>query len=285
MFSRPYKKIKKDYQRKNLQNPFFHRPRPSRPKHISRLYVGGGVLIVGAAGWFFLFSSFWNFNQVNIQGLTRLPTAAIEQIVWQQGSESRWLLFRQSNIFIFDAKALVLTIGADYDFAGVTVVKTWPRIITLKISERPYAFIWKEGNDLMYASADGYAIKEPAVSADDQKKYPIMDNQTGQTMIGDKDKIGLQSDYLNFFLTLSTDLAAHPDLSVAEFIVNREFNTLRVKFSAGPVAYFNTKNPALDQLNNLVLVKNEKIKDNFSKTDYIDLRYGNKVYVNPEFSN
>jgi hypothetical protein len=283
--SRPYYKIKKDYQRKNLQNPFFHRSQPGQRKYLGKLSMGGSLLVIGLAVWFFMFSSFWRWDQVRIEGLTRLPAGEIEKIIWEQGSASRWLFFRQSNIFAFDAGALERKVSAAYNFAGLAVKKTWPRTLTLKVSERPYAFIWREGSDLFYASADGYAIKEPAVSAADQKKYPILDNQTGQTMIGDKNKISVKGDYLNFFLELSADLAGQPDLATERFIVDREFNTLQVKFIAGPLAYFNTKASAADQVNNLVLVKNAKIKDNFSKTNYIDLRYGDKIFVHPEFSN
>jgi len=214
-----------------------------------------------------------------------LPAAEIEKIVLEQGSESRWLFFKQSNIFIFDDKSVIKKITDNYNFAGLDIKKTWPRTITVKISERPYSFIWQEGSDLFYASSDAYAIKGPTVSDEDQKKYPILENKTGQALIGSRDKINLQDDFLGFFLGLNNELNEHPELEVEKFIIDSEFNTLQVKFLNGPVVYFNTRTMSTDQLTNFLLVKNAKIKDNFSKTNYIDLRYGDKIFINPEFSN
>jgi hypothetical protein len=280
-----HRKIKKDYQCKNLHNPFFRKAKQEKKKYAIQLYIGGSLLGFGLIIWFFLFSPVWQWDNIQIEGLTRLPADDIKSIVRDQGSDKRWLFFSQSNIFAFDAKSLTQKIVANYNFSGLTVEKSWPRTLVLKISERPYAFIWQEGTSTLYASADGYVIKDPAVSAEDQKKYPILENQTGQTMVDADNKINLKSDYLVFFLQLNTVLAMHPDLAVGKFILDRELNTLQVKFVAGPLAYFNTNNPAANQVNNLILVKNAKIKDNFNKTNYIDLRYGEKIFINPEFSN
>jgi len=285
ILSRPkYKKIKQDYQRKNLQNPFFRRARTGKRPYAVKLWVAGGLMLLAAAAWFFFFSSFWRWNQVKTEGLTSLPAAELENIIREQGSASRWIFLSQDNIFAFDAEQAEQKISAAYNFAGLNLNKTWPRTLTLKISERPYSFIWQEGTEMSYASADGYAIKEPSVSDEDKAKYPILDNQTGQTMIGARDKIGIKDEYLNFFLDLSAELSRHSDLPVQSFILDQEFNTIRVKFNDGPLVYFSIKSPAVEQVDNLILVKNAKIKDNFSKTNYIDLRYGDKIFVHPEFN-
>jgi len=279
------KKIKKDYQHKNLKNPFFRRPKSDKPQYITKLYAAGGILAFILLFWFLFFSFFWNWDKVVIEGLTCLPSEEIEKIVLEQGSESRWLFFRQSNIFVFDDKSVIKKITDNYNFAGLDIKKTWPRTITVKISERPYSFIWQEGGELCYASGDAYAIKGPTVSDEDQKKYPILENKTGQALINSKNKINLQDELLDFFLDLNNELNEHPELEVEKFIIDSEFNTLQVKFLNGPVVYFNTRVASAGQLTNLLLVKNAKIKDNFSKTNYIDLRYGDKIFINPEFSN
>jgi pyruvate/2-oxoglutarate dehydrogenase complex dihydrolipoamide dehydrogenase (E3) component len=59
-----------------------------------------------------------------------------------------------------------------------------------------------------------------------------------------------------------------------------EFNTIKVKFRNGPLVFFNTKTDVVSQIDRLVLVKKEKIGDNFSKTNYIDLRYGSRIFIN-----
>jgi cell division septal protein FtsQ len=234
--------------------------------------------------WFFLGSAFWRLQNLNVVGLTRVDPSGLEKIVWDQTGERRGLFFHQSDIFLFNKQEAEQAIGANYNFAGVNINKIWPRTLKINVQERPYAFIYQEGSSLFYAAADGYIIKEPAVSPDDQKKYLILENKNSATLIGDDNKIKVTSGYLSFLLDLNNHLAAEAaDLPLERFIIDQELNTVKVKFSNGPLVYFNVQDSAEDQISRLLLVKKEKIKDNFSKTNYIDLRYGDRVFINPDF--
>jgi hypothetical protein len=46
----------------------------------------------------------------------------------------------------------------------------------------------------------------------------------------------------------------------------------------GPAVYFNIEEDIDKQINKLIIIKNEKIKKDFNKKTYIDLRYGDRVY-------
>ncbi|MFA5184653.1 MAG: FtsQ-type POTRA domain-containing protein [Patescibacteria group bacterium] len=280
--SRP-KNIKKDYQRKDLRNPFFHRQAAGKrffPLHWTILAI---ILLSALLIWFFLAAPFWRLEQIKVSGLTRVPGGNLENIVWQQTAASRGLLFKQSNLFLFDQEEAEVAILAEYNFAGVEIEKLWPRTLAVKVSERPYAFIFQEGSQLSYASADAYLIQEPAIQEEDKKKYFILENKNSETLVGEKDKIRISESYLNFIMNLNQGLAAYPELSVERYIIDQEFNTIKVKFAGGPQAYFNVKDDAVKQIALLLLVKKEKIKDNFSRTNYIDLRYGDRIFINPDF--
>lgn len=278
-----HRNVKKDYQRKNSPNPFFSHKSSEKGRISPRFWVLGGLLAVIFLIWFFCAAPFWRLQDIKVSGLTRLDPALIRTEVWNQTAQKRWVMFQESNIFLFDETAMKKKIMSDYNLAGVEIKKKWPRTLDILISERPYAFIFQEGSALSYASSDGYVIKEPAVTEDDKKKYFILENKNPGTLVGDKDKISINSDYLNFIFELNGQLVARPGLPIEKFIIDQEFNTIKVKFLSGPLVYFNTKDSAASQVGNLVLVKNDKIKDNFSKTNYIDLRYGEKIYINPEF--
>ncbi len=284
MFKRSYyRRIKKDYQHKNLRNPFFHRPEKGKSrlsfKWLIPAVFGLAIFLI----WFFLAAPFWRLQQIRVSGLTRVPESALENIIWSQTASTRWLFFKQSDIFLFDKEAAAKTILSDFNFAGVGIYKIWPHTLEIKVSERPYAFIFQEGSRLFYASADAYLIKESAVTPEDQKKYFILENKNPNTLVRADNKINIDSDYLNFILSLSQHLSLYAELPVERFIIDQEFNTVKVKFVNGPLAYFNVKDDAAKQVSLLLLVKREKIKDNFNKTDYIDLRYGDRIFINPDF--
>jgi len=285
MVVRPsYKKIKKDYQRQNLHNPFFHKPakakNPQRLKWFFLAILSVSLFMI----WFFLAAPVWRLKEIKVSSLTRLNSAELEQIIWNETGNRRGLFFREDNLFLFRREAVIAKIIATYNFSGAAIKKKWPNILELKVIERPYAFIFQEGSAYYYASADAYIIKEPVVSEVDMKKYFLLENKNERTLITDSEKINVKDDYLSFIFDLNGRLSAYPELPVEKFIIDQEFNTIKVKFVAGPVVFFKVQEEAGVQINRLLLVKREKIKDNFSKTSYIDLRYGDMIFINPDFN-
>ncbi len=280
-----FKKVKKDYQRKNLPNPFFRHSSSGKNKHLNNkqtlilIFLSLIFLI-----WFFLLAPFWRIQNIIVIGLTRAPQGEINKIIWDQSSSRRWVFFKQSNIFLFDDTQASKNIIDKYNVAAAEIKKEWPHTLKVVINERPYAFIFQEGTKLFYASADGYIIKQPPVKISDEKKYFLLENDNPGTLISNHDRINIKANHLSFIFALDKALASHPDLPVGKFIIDSELNTVKVKFINGPVVYFNVKDSINRQINILLLVKNRKIKDNFKRTKYIDLRYGNRVFVNPNFN-
>lgn len=277
-----YKKIKKDYQAKNLQNPFFRqKQKGSRPRRRQCLFILA-LLLIGLGIWFFLASPVWRLRTIAVSGLTRIPSQEIENQLWQRTQLSRALAFRQSNIFLFDREEAKREILEKYNFASLEIAKKFPGILSVKVGERPYAFIFQQGAESYYASSDGSLIKETPVSEEDKKKYFILENRNALNLIDQKNKIVLQEDYLQFIISLASRLSAYPDQAVERYIIDQELNAVKVKFLNGPLVYFNIKSSLDSQVERLLLVKREKIKDNFSRINYIDLRYGDRVFINPE---
>ena len=62
-------------------------------------------------------------------------------------------------------------------------------------------------------------------------------------------------------------------------MISQELNTVKVLFQNGLLAYFNIKDDASKQIDKFLIVKKEKIKDNLGSVNYVDLRYGDKVYI------
>jgi len=87
---------------------------------------------------------------------------------------------------------------------------------------------------------------------------------------------------LQFIFNLSGELKLY-SFELDRFIIaDQYYNSVFAKIVDGPQIYFNVNNDVKAQLDNLILVKNNKIKDNFNRLEYIDLRYGDKIYFYPE---
>ncbi|MFZ4632410.1 MAG: cell division protein FtsQ/DivIB [Patescibacteria group bacterium] len=274
------KKIKKDYQSKNLCNPFFRKVKKKPNKNIVTCIILGSIFLIIFIFWFFLAAPFWEIKNIQVEGLTRTPDNDIKTKIFEQETKSRYGIFKQSNIWLFDRAEMEQNILSYYNFSSLKIVKKPNKTLIIKVGERPYSFIFQQGNDLFYASSDAFIIRESVVSEEDKGKYIILENKNSNSMISDQNKINISDTYLNFILDLSNRLSKRTEFLVEKFVIDQEFNTIKVKFRDGPLVYFNTKNDAEAQINRLVLVKKEKIKDNFSKTSYIDLRYGDRIFIN-----
>jgi len=274
------KKIKKDYQTKNLCNPFFYKPKKKPNKKIVVYLIITGFIFLIFIFWFFLAAPIWQINNIKVEGLTRLSDTDIKNKVWEQTNQKRYGLFKQSNIWLFNKSEAQKNILSSYNFSNIEICKKLTGTIVVKVGERPFSFIFQQGNDFFYASNEGFLIRDVPVIEADKSKYLILENKNTDNLISDQNKINISDNYLSFILEIANLLSTKPELPVEKFIVDQEFNTIKVKFRNGPLVYFNTKTDARTQLERLLLVKKDKIKDNFSKTNYIDLRYGDRIFIN-----
>lgn len=280
MIQRSYhKKIKKDYQCKNLRNPFFHKPKKGTSKKKRFMFLALFILALLVIVWFFCFSAFWNLSKIEVTGLTRRPDGDLKQLIYNQSELKRYNFIKQKNILFFDTDAARKNILDSFNFANVEITTKWPNTIKINVFERPYAFIFQEGSANFYASSDAYLIKEMPVNTDDLQKYFVLENKAPTSVIKNN-KVDIPADYLSFILNLSKSLESYPELKTEKYEIDQGYRSVNVKFVNGPTVYFNTKLLAPEQLDRLILVKKEKIKDNFNKVNYIDLRYGDRIFIN-----
>lgn len=140
-----------------------------------------------------------------------------------------------------------------------------------------------EGLDGDEIKKDEHHLDLVVISLEEKDKYIIIENKNNSSLIKNKDKLNLNTDYLNFILNLNRELKAHQEFPVDRFIISDQyFKSVFVKLKDGPQIYFNVNTDTSLQIENLILVKNNKIKDNFNSLEYIDLRYGDKIYFFPE---
>ena len=274
-------KIKKDYQAKNLVNPFF-RHHNSKKKPIKKIrwywFLIGFLLVLGGILYGFFASPLFIIKNVQIKGLGRLPENAISEQIWQQVNHNRIWPFKQSNIFMFDREEAQTILISSFNFSKIEINKKLFNTIVVLVEERPYAFIWQEAGKSYYSDSKGYIIRDHEVNPSDLLLFPIIENKTTETMIVN-DYLQMDAQYLDFIFGLKGEVEKNGSMIIDRFIIDQEFKTIKVRFKDGLLAYFNTKEDALKQLDKLIIVKKEKIKDNLDAVNYVDLRYGDKVFI------
>ncbi len=295
-----YKRRRKiDYHDKNLTNPFFHRRRRKRinfsigwsgKRKLTALLI---LILAGGLIWLTFSLSIFSINNITVTGAIRIPAGEIENLAWQQAREKKFIFFPQRNIFTFSKKEARKKLEESYSFEKLIINKKLPHTLIIDIQEKSYALIWCEGEKYYYADIDGYLINEVNPLEIKQKKYPIIQNQGEGKIINDPagglGRIDINENHINYIINLSDRFLAgknregeeggsYEDLIIEKFIIDKDANTVKMALAEGPTIYFNTNEDQEKQINKLLAIKEETLKNDFKNKSYIDLRYGDRVY-------
>lgn len=276
-------KGKMHYGSKTYSNPFFDEKkklRQSREAIFSfkiKIILYLILVFLLSIVWFLFYSNYFKIKNINVNGGGKIPPAEIEKITWEQADTSFFVLIPKRDIFLFNTNKLEEKLKEKYSFNELSIAKKIPNTINISYNEKKYAFVWKEDDKFYYAGIGGEVISEASEEEIAGKNYPIIYNLSDHKM-NDR-QIGIDHIYTDFALELCSKLKNYPDeFTVDNVIVDNEINTVKIQLASGPTIYFNTERNSDEQIEKLLIIKKEKIKDDFMSKTYIDLRVGNSVY-------
>lgn len=273
------KKKRFDYARKKYENPFF--------KKQKKVTIGAGLklkiiiilllLVFASILWFVLYSPYWHIDSIQVSGLTRMDKSSIEQFTLAKLRERKNILIPSANSLFFSEDKLKEALDKEYHFKSLSVKKDIPDTLIINIEEKEFFCVLIEKNRSYYIDNDGYILQEVSLDNVDRAKYPIIDNQTAKEFknnSSDDNQI-----YTSFVSNLFNLLNDSPiGFEIDTFIVDNEQETVKIKSKEGPIIKFSTKNSIEDQVDKLIIIRHEKLKDDFINKKYIDLRFGDKIY-------
>ena len=272
-----------NYYKKNYSNPFFRGKKRKQLKLSPlswrvKLIIAEIIVLAGGIAWFCFFSSYFTINLVSVFGAEKVSTEEIKNLAWQQAKSRRFLFGSQKNLILFSADKLTKTLNEQYYFDNLVVQKKLPDAISIKFKEKIYSAVWHQSDKYYYIDSAGSIIAETNPLEIKQKNYPLID-YLGDIEILDK-KIKDDNEKIKYIIQLFNEFKYKKPagFEIERFIINNEVNTIKMIIIGGPEIYFNITADLKKQIDKLLVIINEKLKDEFSKKTYIDLRYGDRVY-------
>lgn len=263
--------------------------------------------------YYFFYSPNFKLTEIEIRGRENISEFALKNIVEEQFDHSRFLIFRQDNIFMFSKGLARKNIKNSYVLDELIIDKQYPHKISISIKEKVSTVVWvtkKENVDrYYYLDLNGVVLGEmpilevekiytdKKIVADEKEKAIEVENDSGGVASQEQGSIILPLIYdlsnsevkikeqvldgkaITFIIELSQKFAAaFPNIKVKHF-ATPELMTTRVHIitEKGWAVYFESAKNLDAQLQNLKLVLEGKIKDP-SKIQYIDLRFDDRVY-------
>lgn len=278
------KRKKRDYgPKKYSSNPLFgnKRKRPSHKKSKLNLLMPAVILSVflsmGSLAWLALFSEHFKIKNLDISITGTINNEELKEKFWQQ-TKGRRLFFPESNYFVFNSGYLERKLRDEYNLESIKVSRGWPDKIRIEAVLKKYSLAWTEAQRYFFLDEFGNIVQETGQNDPELKKFAIVVNE-GKSRIKDK-RIDIDREQLKFILALYAELPAFNKLfQYDKFIMDSNLHTIKLATKQGPMLMFNTNESLNNQIAKLNTVLKEKIRKNFSKKHYIDLRYGDMVYI------
>ncbi|MCF7794811.1 FtsQ-type POTRA domain-containing protein [Patescibacteria group bacterium] len=276
------KRRQRDYQNKKFTNPFFKDKRNKKGRQgtskKSILFILIIILILGFAFWFFYIANTFKIKEIKINGLERVSEEKVINNISEITNKTKFFL-KQDNLFLVNTNEISNILKTNYNFAQVDVNKELSGKLIIDISERQYEAIFLEDGNYYYIDKEGYIIDKINELEDvNPKKYAIINNESNDKI--KENKVNIDLDYLvfinNFYDEFKQSLN---DLEIEKFIVKNRNSGLSAQIINGPILYLNIDNDSSAQVRNLKILRENNLNEEFLKRSYIDLRYGDRLFL------
>jgi cell division septal protein FtsQ len=275
--------------KRKLSNPFFPKKNKRfRLPTINLKFIPGlvkskaiyGIVLVALSFlfWFLFINSFFSIRDLEIKGANRVSEEKVRSAIEAQKNEKFLFILPQKNIFLFGKGGAKEKLEELYAFKDIKIEKKLPKKLTIRLFEKDNDFIYLEEGKYYYCDQDGFIITEISPLNIKKNVYPIIENQSDQKIKNSKTPIRPAD--VSFVKNVHNELINNPyELNIEKYILNNELNTAKIKIEAGPEILLNTQEEYKSQIKRLMIIKNERLKEDFIKKSYIDLRYGDKVFI------
>jgi len=295
------RRVKKDYGRKQLENPFYRQNKTNKgySQRTWRVAICLFVIFVVSLIWLLLASPIFNIKTIDIKGASRLSADELRNAFWEQANQPTAMFFSQHNLWLYKRAKISAAVQDKYHLASVIVrKKLWHRL-EITIQERDYVFIWSEAGRYYYLDAAGNLVDEvvptvispiivsetsstssstvsntstPVVSV--PSGYPLIENRTDPKLVNDS--LTLDSSYLNCASGLNQAFKTANNSDLKQFIIDQDYDTLKAELNSGIMVYLSPNNDCDKQIRNLMLLLKENYRDKIKRK--VDLRYGEKIF-------
>jgi len=280
-----YSRPPRIYSPRSYQNPFFGRRRKKirRFSLKTKLLVLSALLVAGALIWVLFFNSYFLVDNIQINSGQNIPAGKIYDIITGQLEKSRLFFFSQNNIFAFSRRQAKNAILKEFYVSDLKIKKKLPRTLMIYFREEQVAAAWAEG-DSYYLIDNKMTILSAADPLVLSGGLPVLKNVSKENQIKSEGglikKVSIGDKYfsgcLNLFKQFS-DISLAVD-NVCE--VNAPETEIRLNIAGGrPKIRFNIDDDLNKQFTRLTVLLAEKInQEKLAKLEYIDLRFGDKIY-------
>lgn len=231
-----------------------------------------------AAIFLFTYSGLFKIRNVIIDNVSSPAAAAtIRTVVQGVIKQPRLLVLPQDNLALFSTGLAANALREQMYITEVKFDKHWPNVLRVVINEDVVAGMVEAAGSYYLIDKRGVAISQVVDVSQEASAAKILDKDLTTVTIG---QIIMSPQLAQFVQSLAMDWQRRNLPPLASIVyTDAELPKLVVQTEAGWGAYLSYREDITLQLNSLeaLLAESEGIFD-ASQLEYVDLRYGNKLY-------
>lgn len=269
------------YSKKSYSNPFFRHNRTTVPRfsgHLSnkiKLIVLASAVAALILIWLLFFSSLFKITIIDVSGAGENTIKDAKAVAWGVAGNR---LLAKNNLLLYNKDELAKVLNDKYYLQSLNIEKKLPHTLIITLEEKQQAAVWHEDDKYFYLDGDGNVINQVDPLNVNRQSLPVIENSTDVKIDGRKANIDQTS--LDYAISLFNEFKDKKHgFEIEKFILDKDINTVKMAVLDGPKIFFNTKEAVAVEAARLDLLIKEKLKDSFSQKEYINLRFGDNVYI------
>ncbi|MBI4257175.1 hypothetical protein HY626_03930 [Candidatus Uhrbacteria bacterium] len=270
---------KRRYRARSYRNPHLDGRRPFPWKPVASV-VGVLVLVVGILTGIFGHPVF-RIDQIEILGVEYLDKVALESIISTHLQDSRLIFFNRSNRFLFSAEELSRLLTEQFALANATI-GLQEGTLFVQLEERTSNLFWKTQEKLYVVDLEGVVVRE-VIDSDDSilqqanlSELPIFID-TNNVAVDVGSRVLTPEEIEQTFVFIEHLRSANIGYSYIE-VDRLAGKWVNLMTEQGYSILFDLTGNIDEQFQHLSAVLQEQVED-VAALEYIDLRFGDKVYV------
>jgi len=269
---------KKDILKDTYKNPFY----PRKDINVNKGVVLTVILIIVVGYWVYLlfYSQYFKIKRVYINEIEYIDSNKILEIAREQMKRKRFFIFRQNNTLVLNVFRLQTNIKDNFLVKDISIDKQGFNDLYIQITGKPSGVTWILGDRYYYLDMEGNVKREVAPMEAKREHLIIYGlNADGIETNFNSEKF-ISKEYINNAMRIKEDIKKNTDFNIISFkyLNNDYIHEFHAKTDKGYEIYFDLKLDIIDQLGNLYILLNQTFQDSAYPENYIDLRFGERVY-------
>jgi cell division septal protein FtsQ len=271
------------YSKKIYSNPLFqHRHKRARIIKSGsfasikvKLVIFALIIFTLLIIWLLFFSTLFKITKIEVGGVGENAVKEIEALARGVAKDK---LLGKNNLLLYNKSELSQLLNDKYYLQSLDIKRKLPHTLKIALQEQQRAAVWHEDDGYFYLDSEGGIINQVDPLNVNRSEYPVIENLTSIKI--EERKANIEQPMVNYILNLFDEFKNKKHgFEVENFILDKDANTVKMAVLAGPRIYFDIKETVAKQASRLDLIIKGKLRDEFKNKEYIDLRYGNNIYI------